>query len=138
MSTLGRLRAMEREWRGEEDRVWAQVVGAVLAVGLFARGATHVWTVLLAREWRGVDVSPELADTDISVASPVEELRGHRLDVVARVATLGVGIGAWAYVAPLTGGSVPVQAFVVANIGVCLLDPLWYGMALVRTAGPDR
>lgn len=135
MTWLDELRDAERRWSADDDRWWAEVLGLVFAVGLYLRATTHVLTALVAGDVLDEDINPRLADTDVTLASPVTGLRGHRVDRAARFATLVVGLGAWLYLTPLTGGTAPIAAFTVAQLAVCLLDPVAFVAWQARDGG---
>ena len=129
MTVIDRVVEIERNLRGERQPVLVELLGTVLALGLFVRGTVHVYVALVARETIAPDVSPELAGTDVTAASPVEALRGHWLDVVARATALCVGAGLWLYIEPLSGGELWMQWFAVANLSVVMCDPFWFALA---------
>lgn len=130
MSLRRELRALYHELREVNDNlttddapVWAEVLGTVLAVGLVVRGGIHVWTALLGSELPGVDIDPTVDKQDITLASPVFALRGHRLDLFARLITAAIGIALWQSM--VSGARPPlVNAFTAAQLAVCIADPL--------------
>lgn len=125
MSLWESLREAERSWSSDDDRLWAQLVGAVLAIGLCFRAAIHAWTALLASDILDEEIDPHLADTDVSLASPVLGIREHRTERVARFATGVFGLGAWVALQPFATRPTGVATFLAVNIAVCLGDPLW-------------
>lgn len=127
---LGSLRDAIRRWDeqfGTDDaRLWAEVLGAVLVLGLFLRASVHVFAAIAADEHLPEGCDPHLAGTDISLRSPIVGLDGHRLDPGVRVVTAVVGIGAWALLVPVPRPSALVEYWLMLNLAVPIADPLAY------------
>lgn len=123
------LRDAIRRWDdrfGTDDaRVWAEVLGVILAPGLFIRAAVHVWLALAADAVREEHVDPHLAARDITLASPIKGVRDHRVDPAARIVTAVAGLAVWSSWPPATLGGV-VGLWLGANWLVALSDPLQY------------
>lgn len=132
------MREAVRRWDEEmatDGPLWADVVGVVCVVGLFVRGGIHAWTALLT-PW----TSPELADHDVTWQSPVADLRGRRVDAIARLGSLcaaGVGLSLFS---PwwLASFSPPLAALAVVNIAVLAADPVAFVGARLAGANPWR
>ncbi len=129
MSALGELRrANERLDSGAEW--YEQLLAVPLVFGLTIRTGVHVWTALIVNEWIRLgwvdreEIETELAGSDVSLASPVVGLRGHRADVVARYLTFCAGLGFWYLFTPLSNRVLAGQFYIVATVLVCVLDPI--------------
>lgn len=129
------LRALDRQLSADDAPAWAEVLSVVLALGLTVRGGIHVWTVLIANEWtNGPDLDPSLAGNDVTLASPVIGLRGHRYERVARYLTFVAGLGIWYLFTPFTPGGRPLvsKILIVLTAAVCLADPIAFIVTRVR------
>jgi hypothetical protein len=127
------LRQLRESDLGADDApLWAEAVGAVLAVGLTARAGCHVWMAIIGGE------DPSLAGSDVTPANAVGACRGPEVvavDVAGRLFALALGVTMWLLLRPL---SMPIDAnpaltmlvrlFAVANLGVLLTDPLGLGV----------
>jgi hypothetical protein len=121
------VQAMQRRLGAPDAPAWAEAVGMVLGLGLTHRSACHLLAAVIA----GADL--ELADNDVSAASPVLALRKDwRGAMAGRVLAVGVGGAAWLTLAPLSmqfpgpaWATVLGRGYVVAQLGVLLADPLF-------------
>lgn len=101
---------------------WAEVLGPVLAIGLVLRGGIHVGAALFGRDVLGECIDPHVDKQDVTLASPVIDMRGHRLDLFARLVTAAIALGLWGMV---EAASHPVgAAYLALQLGVCIADPI--------------
>lgn len=139
---LETLRALEERHAPDDAPLWAEVVGGLLAPGLFVRSGLHVFAALLAR------ADPHVVDNDVTAGNVVGALRDElHADLGARVLALAAGVTLWLLFDPLSmpfGGPAwvaPVgRGFVVANLAVLVGDPLllaWYRLRLRTTDSTD-
>jgi len=112
----------------DDARLWAEVMGAILAPGLLVRAAVHVWAALAADAHLPEGCDPRLAATDITLASPIQGLRGHRLDPGIRVVTALAGVGMFQLWWPLPGAPIAVKAWFLACVAVPVSDPVQYAV----------
>lgn len=125
MSLLAELREANRQWRTDDARWWAEALGIVLALGLFMRASVHVWVALVQD-----DVDPHLGDRDVTLQSPIADLRNHPwVDLRARVATAGIGIAAWLIFSTETSA---IWLWYALNLSVCVMDPLAFAVLRLR------
>lgn len=124
MSLFGELRALQELLAADDAPLWAEVLGTLLAAGAMFRTGVHVWVVILANEFGGTDLDPNLADYDITAASPVPALRGHHLDRVARILTGFGGFAGWLVFKPAGIPHPLLAAWVGAQFVLLGLDPL--------------
>lgn len=129
------LRDAIRRWDdhfGTDDaRLWAEVFGIVFAPGLFVRAAVHVQLALAADHVRDEHVDPHLADRDVTLRSPVQGVRRHRIEPAARVTTAVVGGLCWAAWPPAVLGGV-VGLWLGANWCVAMSDPAQFVVVRLR------
>jgi hypothetical protein len=147
---VDRVRGVQPEWtpvsdvrtfladkEADDAPWWADLLGAVFAIGLFVRSGCHVYSALIA----GAD--PHVADNDVTLVNTVLALRqDSRADLGARILSLFAGVEAWLMFDPQSLGAmidgpatvqVAVPAFVAANIAVLLADPLLFAVYRLRT-----
>ena len=131
-----RVRSAIQRWDerfGTDDaRLWAEVLGAVLAFGFFVRAAVHVYAALTADAVLDEHVDPHLAGRDVSLRSPIVGLQGHWLAPSVRVVTAVAGAGVGMLLHPLPGAPPIVEAWVAMNIAVPVLDPAGYLVLIAR------
>jgi hypothetical protein len=135
VSVVESLRAADDRLSPDDAPAWAEVLGVVLVVGLATRDGVHAWTALLGGDLLGERVDPHLADHDVTLASPVLGLRGHRLDRVARAGTALLGAGAWHLFDPagIVATNPVVGAWVAANVAVLCADPALWALHRIMT-----
>lgn len=110
----------------DDARTWAEVLGSVLAFGLFVRASAHVWAALIADRHLPEGCDPHLTDTDISLRSPIVGLNGHRLEPEVRFVTALVGLGAWTLLVPVERPWPVVDYWLMLNLAVPIGDPAAY------------
>jgi len=134
MSWWAELRAAEQNWRTDDAPLWAEVLAAVLPIGLTVRNGVHVYTALFARAHSSDTISPELAASDVTVRSPVEGVRERlRVDAAARYFTCVAGLAGWYLLTPFSDSMHPaIQLFYALNVAVCVADPVLFGVDRVR------
>lgn len=125
------IRRWDEQFGTDDARLWAEVLGAVLALGLFIRASVHVYAALAAESVLPEGCDPHLARADISLRSPIVGLDGHRLEPEVRVVTALIGIGAWAVLIPVPRPIAIVDYWLMLNLAVPIADPLAYVVLLV-------
>lgn len=134
MSVRDAVRRWDAAHGADDVPLWAEVLGAGLAIGLLVRAGSHVWAALLA----GVD--PRLDGHDVAARNVVPAARdAPAVDLAGRLLAFAFGVGMLVLLDPVGVGyggpewlTLGGRALVLLNVAVLVGDPVLFAVDRLR------